>query len=341
MLIGAAGTSAMFAALFSPPDFTPFTLLLWVGLAYFTMNAFYSLFAVPYTAVPAEIAGDEATTLRLIGARMMVLMTGILAGAALAPVLVAWFGGGRGGYGAMGTVVAVVCFIVMLFPLRMLSLYDRFSQAAWRPPSLGRHIAGMRTVFANRAYRFLLFSFLAQAAAYGGVSAALPYVISQMLGRGEADIGVGLGVVIIASFAAVPGWTMVGKCLGFAPGIAIAGSGYALAAMSLAISIYMLGDWGLALLLMAVTGAFFAGLQVLPFSFAAEIVRSSAAAEEAKFAGLWVAVEKFGLAAGAAILSLILALGDDAVVSTFYIGIAPLALILLSLPWLFASTHAA
>nr|WP_281284203.1 MFS transporter [Exilibacterium tricleocarpae] len=341
MIVGAAGTSLLFAAVFSPPDFTPPLLLLWVALAYFTMNAFYSLFAVPYTAVPAEIAGNGAMTLRLVGARMMVLMIGILAGAAGAPVLIAAFDGGRDGYAAMGTIVAAACFIAMLLPIRMLSRHDYFSDTSWRPPSIGNHLAGMRVTLANRAYRCLLFSFLAQAAAYGGVSAALPYIISQMLGRNEADIGAGLGVVIIASFATVPIWTIAGKRLGFAAGIAIAGIGYALATMSLAISIYVAGSWGVALLLMGVAGTFFAGLQVLPFSFAAEIVRSTAPAEEAKFAGLWVAAEKFGLAGGAAILSLVLALGNDAVVSTLYAGIAPMVLVLLSLPWLFASTRTA
>lgn len=326
LAIGAIGTAVAFAALFAPPELAKPTLLAWVALTYFALTALYSLFAVPYTAIPAQIAPDEGATLKLVGARIMVLMIGILAGAALAPILVAQFGGGRVGYAAMGICIAVASAAAMLSPLIMLRSYDGAAAGHATRPTFSDLLAHIRSVLNNRSFRDLLGIFLLQVTAYGGFSAAIPYVITGKLGFGEEEIGIALGVVIVASFMAVPLWTWLGHKIGYIWSIALSASGYALAALAIALAIFAEQNWTTILIFFAMGGAFFSGLQVLPFSLAADIVRRTAPAQEAKFAGLWIAMEKAGLAAGAAILALLLPLGDNSLVATLFLGGLPLLL---------------
>lgn len=334
MLLGAFGTGTFFFAVFSPPDLSPLLLLIWVGTAYFLMNAFYSLFAVPYTGVPAEIAGHDKESVRLVGARMMLLMAGILIGGAAAPVMVAQFGGGRSGYSAMAVVISLSCLAAMLLATNMLKPFDTVRHHALRPPSLPSFLGRMHQVFQNRSYRYLLLAFISQAAAYGGISAALPYLITKVFSRSDDDVGLGLGLVIITSFITVPAWGWLATKIGYALSIGSSAIGYACAAGCLAWWGFSGGSWSIGLMLLSFAGFFFAGLQILPFSFAAEIVRLTAPNQEAGFAGIWVAIEKLGIASGAALFGLVLAFDTSPLAICAFVGIAPALLGMFSLPWL-------
>jgi GPH family glycoside/pentoside/hexuronide:cation symporter len=74
----------------------------------------YSLFVVPYLAVPAEITRipEQRTTMMSFRVLFMTIAGLIVAG--LGPVLIEQFGGGRGGYSGMGAVHAAIILVAML-----------------------------------------------------------------------------------------------------------------------------------------------------------------------------------------------------------------------------------
>jgi glycoside/pentoside/hexuronide:cation symporter, GPH family len=120
MIAGNVGMVVAFVLLFSGPILSPFATVVWVGAAYFALATLYSLFAVPYIAIPAEISPDQASLSSMVSARMMTSMVGILVGAAGAPLLVSWGGGGRDGYGLMGWIIAGACLVIMAAPVFMI-----------------------------------------------------------------------------------------------------------------------------------------------------------------------------------------------------------------------------
>lgn len=335
LLIGAIGTSVLFVALFTPPDLAMIGLLVWVGLTYLMLSLLYSIFAVSYTAMPADIAGEEDSIVSLIGARMMVLMVGILIGGAATPILIAEFGGGRAGYSAMGMVVGTLALAFMLCPLFMRTR-DRSRpqlQTAARP-AIGSAVSQLRTVFSNPSYRPMLFAFILQALGYGGVSAAFPFLVTNVLGRPEADIGTGLGILIVLSFLFVPVWAHLGKRYGLVRMIVTAAIGYGIGTLALAAISGSSGNWSLVLIFMALCGAFFSGLQVLPFSLAADIARRTAPAQEAQYAGIWIAFEKAGLASGAFVLSLLMSIGEPGETALLFTAVVPAMAMAFSLVFL-------
>src|SRR5262249_52920803 len=126
MVVGTAGVVLAFIALFAVPSFTQSAATaLWVAVTYFVLATVYSLFAVPYIAVPAEIDVQRSDRTRLVRWRMSFAMVGVLAGAALAPWIVSLAGGGRAGYAVMGFVLAVACGLAMSVPTFVLRRLDR------------------------------------------------------------------------------------------------------------------------------------------------------------------------------------------------------------------------
>ncbi len=55
MIVGSLGMPLAFVAMFSPPSLDTFATGVWVGVTYFLLATLYSLFAVPYVAIPAEL----------------------------------------------------------------------------------------------------------------------------------------------------------------------------------------------------------------------------------------------------------------------------------------------
>src|SRR5579875_3358832 len=104
--------------LFAVPHLPLAALSVWVVVAYCLCATGYSLFEVPYVAVPAEITDDYDERTRLNGWRMVVLTIGILISGGLAPALVDLGGSGRLGYLLMGVVVGALVLAAGLFSAR-------------------------------------------------------------------------------------------------------------------------------------------------------------------------------------------------------------------------------
>ena len=118
LLAGGLISGLAFLMLFSTPELDVRGTLFWVTTGLLLYATGYTLFNIPYLAMPAEMTRDYHERSRLMSARVIFAQMGILAGGSLAPWLVSYLGGGPGGYagmaGIMGMVIAgsmIVCFL--------------------------------------------------------------------------------------------------------------------------------------------------------------------------------------------------------------------------------------
>jgi glycoside/pentoside/hexuronide:cation symporter, GPH family len=342
MLVGATGMAAGFIAVFSPPLMSIGATIAWMMIAYFFLATLYSLFAVPYVAIPSEIAPGETARSRLVSWRMFVAMLGVLAGAGLVPQVVDYFGGGRVGYHRMSLLIAVTCWVAMLIPLGMLRGRDAPNNGAARSGvAVSTQIAA---VVRHRPFLYLCLAYMLQLTAVGVISASAPYLITGALHRGEGDIGTAMIGMLATTTLTIPLWAWSARHVGAARSLIFAILLFAAGALWIGSLCFSHGDWLSGRIAFAFTGVGFAGMQVLPYTLVATLIHhaaSSAAAGESSFTGAWTAAEKLGLAFGPALTGVVLSIWPAEQVSAVSILViaAPLLLGLLSMPLLLAATR--
>ncbi|MDR3461828.1 MAG: MFS transporter [Beijerinckiaceae bacterium] len=335
MLVGAAGVTLAFIAIFSPPRLPAGPLFVWMMASYFALATSYSLFAVPYVAIPAEIGATARERSRLVGWRMLVVMVGVLTGAAVAPLVVAAAGGGAHGYAVMSVIVATVCGLAMVGPI--IALGGRDQPVA--VPGVRR--SGWRQAIRNPRFVTLALTYIILLTAIGAVSSVSPYLVTGVFHRAEGDIGIALLAMLGTMTATLPFWVWAGRSLGERRALVFAIVVFATASPLLGLAAVLDVSWPIALALFALMGLPLAGLQLLPFTLSAHVIHEAVAASdqtgagEGVFAGLWTAAEKLGLALGPALTGVAMTFGADfSRVSAPFTAIVPAVLAIASLPLL-------
>src|ERR1700722_9419341 len=340
--VGAAGVALAFVALFAPPDFsTEQAGAAWLGGAYFALATLYSLFAVPYIAIPPEVGLDSEARSRLVRWRIFVAMIGVLAGAAIAPLLISAGGGGRAGYAHMAVVLSIACGLAMVAPMWMLRDFDRPRGAEERLAAQNTIVQQLRIALGCHRFVWLALSYLAMLTGAGALTAAAPYLIEQVLGRADRDLGLALGAMLLVTTLTIPLWSALGRRFGDRLILACAAVAYGLLSVGLGLSVWARPSWTATLFIFAALGAPFAAAQVLPFTLLAHLIHEEVAkctVAEGIFTGMWTAAEKVGLALGPGLLGLALAIWSHARVTIPpFIGIVPVGLMLGALIPLFIS----
>lgn len=309
MLAGSLTSGVFFVAMFSTPSSWPEpTAALAVGVSYFLASLTYSVFAVPYVALPAELRVPRKTQADLIGLRMVFVFAGVLVGAAAAPVLVEAFGGGRVGYSGMALTLAAISTATMLFTT-FAAPTSHHDPASSQPVDLARLVG----FFKYLPFLAGVLVYALAITAIGTASAAAPYFVSFTLLRPESDIAVIFLSQILTSLVLMMAWARLVSRLGAAD--ALTASAIIGAAGFLALAKLGPGSTTLALAgLAALTGIGVGGIQVSAFALLAKLTEDLNAAShgrhEGVLTGIWTATEKLALAFGPAICGLILALGD-------------------------------
>jgi GPH family glycoside/pentoside/hexuronide:cation symporter len=309
MIVGALGMPLAFVAMFSPPPaLDALATALWVGATYFLVATLYSLFAVPYVAIPAELIDDMALRARLIAWRMFIVMLGILTGAGLVPWLATLYGGGRIGYASMSVSVAIACALAMTGPIAMLRGRDlpRPAPAGGQSP---RPHGAFRRALRDRPFLQLGLAYLLLLSASGAVTSAIPYFVTRLFARTDSDIGTALLVMLVATTVTVTWWGGLGRRHGELRMLQVAVIAYALAALAIGALALLQAPWSLALFGFALLGIPFGAMQVLPFTLVATLIHAGSAHDhstEGTSTGIWTATEKLGLALGPTITGLTL-----------------------------------
>jgi glycoside/pentoside/hexuronide:cation symporter, GPH family len=307
LLGGTIGMAISFLALFHMPDTGSVALnFIYALIAYFFTSLFYGLFAVPYIAMPSEFDVSEELRTRIIALRMVFVFVGTIMGAALPSLLVAYFGGGRGGYGTMSLIIVAMSLPAMLVATFVAPKLEAPQQRTPQSfPKAGDLAAPLRI----RAFRRLLATYMLLMVAGTAFTSALPYLMVHRLERPASDVGVMLLAALAVAMITAPLWPRICERFGMRPALlgaisfSIAGNGGLFFTTQGSSETYIFAA-------MIIIGIGTAGTQVLPFALLAQYISTVSAkgnsGSEAAVTGVWTGAEKLALATGPALTAIML-----------------------------------
>lgn len=341
MLTGSLALPVMFAVTFAaPPALGPVLGAVWVLVAFLGTATAFSLFQVPYIALPAELTDSYDARTTLLTWRVVVLTFAILLFGAGGPLLRGVTGDPTTGYLVMGIVAGVVIGLGMLIATgsarHALALRPAMSTAGSStateaelvadeiagvhhgtldasPSAFGTGIrANFRAAFdalrRSQPFRALLATFLLQALATGLMLAGAQYLATWVL-RSEDAVTLLFVALIAPALVAAPVWGLLARRHGKERMFTVAGALFAVAALATLGAEWAPGAW--IYLPVGIAGIAYAGMQSLPMAMLPDVISHDAAAHgpgrAGAFGGVWTAGETTGFALGATVLAIVLA----------------------------------
>ncbi|MFB7251442.1 MFS transporter [Microbacterium sp. NPDC056234] len=311
MVLGGIGLPIAFVLTFAVPGgLGPLPSALWVLVAFMLAATCFSLFQVPYIALPAELTDSYRERTRLLSWRVVVLTSAILLFGAGGPELRGLFPDDPlRGYLVMALVAGVVLAAGMLVSA---------SVAPQRPPlpvvaglSIGAHYrAGIRLLRESQPFRTLLATFMLQGLATGLMLASAQFVARWIL-EDEGAVTPLFASLIAPALLMAPVWKGIADRVGKERAFRLASLIFLLATLVLVAMIWVPGWW--ILVPVALAGAAYAGMQTLPMAMLPDVIAHDRSAHAGTnrsgvFSGVWTAGETTGMALGATVLSVVLAI---------------------------------
>ena len=309
MRVGALALPVVFVITFAvPPGLAPAASAAWVFVAFLATATAFSLFQVPYIALPAELTNDYDARTRLLTWRVVVLSVAILLFGAGGPLLRRTGDDESIGYVVMALVAGVVIGAGMLVASTTAPRGAPGGERAARGIRAG-YAEGIAALRRSRPFRALLAAFVLQGLATGVMLAGANYVAVWVLESEDALTFLFVALIAPAVLCA-PLWARVARRVGKERGFLVASALFALAAASLVGMLWAPGAWVYAPV--AVAGAAYAGMQSLPMAMLPDVISHDArvhgVGRAGSFGGVWTAGETAGMALGATLLTLALAL---------------------------------
>ena len=176
--------------------------------------------------------------------------------------------------------------------------------------SLAEHYReGFGALRRSQPFRALVATFVLQALATGMMLAGAQYVARWVLG--DQDAVTYLFIALIApALVFTPVWGIISRRIGKERAFGFASVLFGLAALSLIMLVWVPGPW--LYLPVALAGAAYAGMQALPMAMLPDVIshdaRRNGEGKAGTFGGIWTAGETAGMALGATLLTLVLAI---------------------------------
>ncbi len=303
---GPAAALAYLALFAAPTSLQGLGLQAWVLVALLLYASGYSLFVVPYLAVPAEITAVPQQRTTMMAWRVVFMTFAALNVAVLGPTLIAAFGGGRDGYRGMALVQGGIVWLAMWLCAWVVA---RAPVVITAPASPEGSLAQIRMVLAHRPFVVYLVAKFLQLTAVASTSASLLYLARYVLGRDESFL-VRFGLLqTVGTLVSLPLWTWLGRRYGKRNAYLGAGLCYALITLTWLTASRAEPSWVTdARLLMIGIGS--TGLLVLGFSLLPDIMahstRTRGVALEGTMGALYSVVEKSTAAVGPLLGGLVL-----------------------------------
>ena len=303
LLAGAFVSGLGVAMVFNPPAAFDTMLPVWIMMSLIVIALGYTLFNVPYMAMPAEMTDMPVERTSIMSWRItFVSIGGLITG--MVPQLVTRLGGGRTGYGIVGFILAGVVIAAML---------STFAAARRTRQVTGGAQAGgfkrYQVVLQNRPFMLIIAAKVCQLVGLASLTASILFLMKNVLLQPESTVGLYVTAATIATISTMPVWVWLGKrfskrnlymaaCLLFA----CLTSSWLLAGANEPLPLILLrgfcsGTFSGGLLLM--------GQSLLPDAIDADCKRSGIR-REGVYAGAYSFVEKASMAFGPLLIGLIL-----------------------------------
>ena len=307
LAVGAPVAALGYALLFAAPAGLDGAGLIAYALAALLLYASgYSLFVVPYLAVPAEITAVPQQRTTMMSYRVVFMTLAGLNVAILGPMLITAFGGGRPGYIGMGWVQGGVILAAMGLCTVFVARTPVVARGA---ASADSALAQIRMVLANRPFVIFIGAKFFQLTAAASTTAAMLYLARYVLGEGE-DFLIRFGAYqTVGTLVSLPLWSWLARRFGKRNAYMTAGYVYAAIVLSWLTTVLGEPGWVTDLRLFAI-GVGSAGLLVVGFSILPDTMAHNTAlrgvAQEGTMAALYSIVEKGTAAVGPLIAGFLL-----------------------------------
>lgn len=211
LLAGALLSAASFLMIFAPPPLSQGALVAWMIAALLVYSTAYSLFNVPYMAMPAELTGGFHERTRLVSWRTVFVSIGQLLAMAGTAALIRQGGGGAGGYATMGLVMALVIGGAMTATALAVPVQHG------APPRTGSFLPGpaqVRAIAANRPFMLLLGAKVFQFVAFASIASTGLLYMLNVLGVGyDGQIVLAVTQNVVSALT-MPLWVRLGRRIG-------------------------------------------------------------------------------------------------------------------------------
>ncbi|WP_198538457.1 MFS transporter [Rhodococcus sp. 66b] len=309
MLAGALGLPLLFILTFSAPvSAGPGVGALWVLVFFLLAASAYSLFQVPYIALPTELTGDYHERTRLVSVRIAVLALTILVIGAGGPEVRDAAGGGARGYLVMAIGVSALMCGAMIWAVRGAARHTVTHADAPVGSLLSQYRDGFDAIRRTRAFRLLVIVFVLQALATAVMLAGAQYLATYVMGSEGALTGLFVALVGPA-LVVMPLWYRFSHRYGKLRGYVVSSVLFVVATALLTLAAVNAGSWIYGAV--ALAGVGYAGMQVFPLAMLPDVIEDDARIggrqRGGSLSGIWTASETAGLALGPAVFLGVLA----------------------------------
>lgn len=229
LALGAIVSAASFFMLFAPPQMSQGALIAYMIAGLMLYSAGYSLFNVPYMALPAELTDGYHERTRLISYRTIFVSIGQLLALAVTAALIQRGGGGSSGYMTMGLVMALIIFGAMTATALSVPVTAHQPVAKGSAKPLGQQLAIM---WRNRPFMLLIGAKVFQFLSFASLATTGLLYLLNVVGVGYEGQIIWSVVQNITMALSMPVWVKVGKAMGKRNAYLIGVVFYCLAALS-------------------------------------------------------------------------------------------------------------
>lgn len=307
LLVGAVLSTLALPFLFITPELSPTMTLLWVTFALLFYATAYTVFSVPYMAMPAEMTDDPHMRSVIFSWRVKAIAIGQVAAGGAAPALIVYFGGGQGGHAGMSIVLGVCILVAGL-------LCFRYTRDARELPvvdfsKMPGFVSQVRSLAGDRNLLWLLSAKMVHLVAVAFGASSMAFFTLRVLQLPDTYLSLLIVASSISIFAAAGPLAALSRRIGKQNTYSLSVALYAVVNLSwlyapvgeTAIPIIIRG------LLMGVSGS---GMMLIAQSLLSDVMADDRARtgipREGVYAGLYTTIEKFSYAFGIAIVGVAL-----------------------------------
>lgn len=265
----------------------------------------YTVFSVPYLAMPAEMTESPHERTTIMTYRVSFGLLGTFTGTAGGPLLVGAMGGGLAGYGQMGWILGAVIFVLCLAAFFGTARAPQKAQIHANVPFADQ----ARLALQNRPFLILCYTKLIQLMGLASVLATLPFYTKYVLGKTEADIGLFMVGFTLVGILSMPVWWRYARRYGKRSGFVAVSLCYAFGVATWLF--YTPNEPDIFYFLRSIpigigsAGILLMGFAMLPDTMEYDFLNSGMR-REGMFSGLFTTVEKLANAVGVAVVGTLL-----------------------------------
>ena len=219
--IGALLTGFALAIFFGAAGLTNGLSILSALLCLLLLSTAYTIFSVPYLAMPPDLAPTYDNRTKLMSFRVFFIMIGVLIGVVGGPKIIAHFGPGTDGFRVLGIILGLVVMtfgLVAFFGTKGADPEEAFDGSDKEPLSFKSLIISpfvkLFGVLGNAPFRLLTIVKLLQLAVLATALACTPYFFSLVLERSQGDVAKYMGTFTFIGIISIPLLRYVLKAMG-------------------------------------------------------------------------------------------------------------------------------